>query len=68
MVGRGVFWLPDAPLLPEGRKKKKVLSVPNAPKNWDYSSLTVNSAKETEPASDVKHVEMGKGEIIMKER
>lgn len=49
-------------------EKKKVLSVPNAPKNWDYSSLTVNSAKETEPASDVKHIEMGKGEIIMKER
>lgn len=48
-------------------EKKKVLSVPNAPKNWDYSSLTVNSAKETEPASDVKHIEMGKGEIIMKE-
>lgn len=31
--------------------------------------LTVNSAKETEPASNVKHVEMGKGEMMFtKER
>lgn len=51
------------------KEEKKVLSVTNAPKNWDSSSLNVSSAKASEPAPNVMRVETGKGEtMFMKER